>query len=449
MGGLDEPFLTREERDPDDVTASVKRKLIIGASLCFLFMLVEIVGGLVAHSIAIISDAAHMLSDVAGFLVGAMSLFLTSRAHDARYSFGYHRAEVLGAIASILIVWLMTGMLVYEAVKRMIIPEIVDGRIMFLVSVIGLVMNGVLMLVLGHDGHSHGGHGHSHGHGHGHGHGHAGGARRPPEVKRAHRHRHSHDHSDVHGHGHACDDAGHEHGHGHAGDDGGHDHGHSDACDDCGHDHGHGGAGHDCGAAHGHGHSHGHGQDDEGEGGAALVEEADLERSVALRAAMIHVIGDILQSVGVCIAAALIWAFSDRWLDPHGVSYWYRADPICTFAFSALVLWTSLGTMRDATHVLMAGVPADISVDDVSHRLCAIDGVLKVQCLHVWAMANDKRNMWAHLTVATGADSTAVLKSAQRVAARYSCHHTCFQLQDVETYDPRDDGDCFTPHAQV
>ena len=165
MGGLDEPFLTREERDPDDVTASVKRKLIIGASLCFLFMLVEIVGGLVAHSIAIISDAAHMLSDVAGFLVGAMSLFLTSRAHDARYSFGYHRAEVLGAIASILIVWLMTGMLVYEAVKRMIIPEIVDGRIMFLVSVIGLVMNGVLMLVLGHDGHSHGGHGHSHGHG--------------------------------------------------------------------------------------------------------------------------------------------------------------------------------------------------------------------------------------------------------------------------------------------
>ena len=37
----------------------------------------------------------------------------------------------------------------------------------------------------------------------------------------------------------------------------------------------------------------------------------------------------------------------------------------------------------------------------------------------------------------------------QRVAARYSCHHTCFQLQDVETYDPRNDGDCFTPHAQV
>ena len=42
-----------------------------------------------------------------------------------------------------------------------------------------------------------------------------------------------------------------------------------------------------------------------------------------------------------------------------------------------------------------------------------------------------------------------MLKSAQRVAARYSCHHTCFQLQDVETYDPRNDGDCFTPHAQV
>ena len=44
--------------------------------------------------------------------------------------------------------------------------------------------------------------------------------------------------------------------------------------------------------------------------------------SIAIRAAMIHVIGDILQSVGVCIAAACIWAFSDRWLDHNGISYW-------------------------------------------------------------------------------------------------------------------------------
>jgi zinc transporter 2 len=46
------------------------------------------------------------------------------------------------------------------------------------------------------------------------------------------------------------------------------------------------------------------------------------DRSIAIRAAMIHVIGDIMQSVGVCVAAACIWAFSDRWLDENGLSYW-------------------------------------------------------------------------------------------------------------------------------
>ena len=54
-------------------------------------------GGLLCHSLAIITDAAHMLSDVAGFLVGAIALVLTSRNANHRYSFGFGRAEVLGA----------------------------------------------------------------------------------------------------------------------------------------------------------------------------------------------------------------------------------------------------------------------------------------------------------------------------------------------------------------
>ena len=122
---------------------------------------------------------------------------------------------------------------------------------------------------------------------------------------------------------------------------------------------------------------------------------------------------------------------------------------MCTLFFSGLVLWTSLGTVQEAMHVLMAGVPHGVDTTVLTRQLQDIPSVLEVHDLHVWALSGDKRNMWAHLTVATGADSTAVLKSAQRVAARYSCHHTCFQLQDVETYDPRNDGDCFTPHAQV
>ena len=102
-----------------------------------------------------------MLSDVAGFLVGAIALVLTSRNANHRYSFGFGRAEVLGALLSLSIVWVMTLLLVVEAVKRLFFPEVVDGRAMFTISVIGLGMNFVLMGVLGHN-HGHGGaHGHS------------------------------------------------------------------------------------------------------------------------------------------------------------------------------------------------------------------------------------------------------------------------------------------------
>ena len=142
----------------EDETALAKRKLLIGAGLCTAFMLAEIIGGFLAGSLAVMTDAAHMLSDVAGFLVSVLALFLSSRTADAQYTFGYHRSEVIGALASITVVWVMTALLLFEAVQRLITPEIVDGPIMFAVSVLGVVMNIVLMQVLGHD-HGHGGHG--------------------------------------------------------------------------------------------------------------------------------------------------------------------------------------------------------------------------------------------------------------------------------------------------
>ena len=168
--------------------------------------------------------------------------------------------------------------------------------------------------------------------------------------------------------------------------------------------------------------------------------------SMAVRAAFIHVIGDILQSIGVCIAAALIWAFNDRWLDGNGVSYWYRIDPVCTLFFSALVLWTSLGTVQEAMHVLMAGVPHGVDCNTIIKQLEGIPSVIDVHDLHVWALSGDKRNMWAHLMVTPGADSTQVIYEAQRIARAVDCHHTCFQVEDSGTYDKESEGEaCFKP----
>lgn len=71
-----------------------QRKLKVAACLALTFMAIEIAGGILAHSLAILTDAAHMLSDVAGFLVSLIALSITSRPPDAVFSFGYHRAEV-------------------------------------------------------------------------------------------------------------------------------------------------------------------------------------------------------------------------------------------------------------------------------------------------------------------------------------------------------------------
>ena len=91
-------------------------------------MIVEVAGGIYAHSLAIVTDAAHLLSDVSGFAVSAFAAFYAAKRSHQHFSYGYHRIEVLGALASILSVWLVTGILLWEAVQRILKPEPVNGK---------------------------------------------------------------------------------------------------------------------------------------------------------------------------------------------------------------------------------------------------------------------------------------------------------------------------------
>jgi len=191
----------------------IQNKLLAALVLCLIFMALELVGGYFAHSVAILADAAHMMSDAAGFAISLFAAWaVTWRGHSA-YSFGFHRAEIIGALLSTLMIWGVTGALVWEAILRILNPEPVNGKLMFIVACAGILCNIAIGLVLGghhHHGlasHSHeggcSGHGHSHSH---HGHSHA-----------------AHAHKRVHAHGgaaHACED-GHSHGHGHESQEGG------------------------------------------------------------------------------------------------------------------------------------------------------------------------------------------------------------------------------------
>lgn len=74
------------------------------------------------------------MSDVAGFLISLFAIYLAERPPTATASWGFHRMEVIGALSSVLLIWLLTGVLVYEAILRIITPEPVDGKIMFITA---------------------------------------------------------------------------------------------------------------------------------------------------------------------------------------------------------------------------------------------------------------------------------------------------------------------------
>ncbi|GER41773.1 zinc transporter [Striga asiatica] len=164
-------------RDAKERSASMK-KLLVAVVLCVIFMSVEVAGGIKANSLAILTDAAHLLSDVASFAISLFSLWAAGWEATPRQSYGFFRIEILGALVSIQLIWLLTGILVYEAIVRLVQNTgEVQGFLMFLVSSFGLLVNIVMALLLEHD----------HGHGHSHDH---------------HHHHHDHGSEDEHSHGH-------------------------------------------------------------------------------------------------------------------------------------------------------------------------------------------------------------------------------------------------------
>lgn len=123
-------------------------KLLFVSIICFMFMVAEIIGGYMSGSLAIMTDAAHMLSDVAGFLISYFAIYMSNRPASFTMSFGYHRAEVLGALASILLIWGLLIWLIIEACDRLIHYEEIDGTIMLITAVVGLACNLVNIFVL-------------------------------------------------------------------------------------------------------------------------------------------------------------------------------------------------------------------------------------------------------------------------------------------------------------
>lgn len=311
-----------------------RRKLYVASAVCLLFMIGEVVGGYLAQSLAIMTDAAHLLTDFASMMISLFALWMSSRPATKTMNFGWHRAEILGALLSVLSIWVVTGVLVYLAVERIISGDYeIEGGVMLITSACAVAVNLVMGFILHQTGH-------------------------------------------------------------------GHSHGTTDGS---------------------HGHSH--------------KATPGKEQNTSVRAAFIHVVGDLVQSVGVLVAAYVIY------FKPE----YKMVDPICTFLFSILVLATTLAILRDVLLVLMEGTPKGVDFNAVKESLLCIPGVKALHSLHIWALTVSQPVLSVHIAINEDADAQVLLKEAStQLQTKFNFHTTTIQIENYSE-DMKDCSECRDP----
>ena len=293
-------------------------KLSFAAFLAIVFTIAEAVGGYLSSSLAVLTDSAHMLSDFFGFIVSLVSLIISKRKPNKKMHFGFYRAEVLGAVFSVVIIWIVTALLVYEGIQRVIhLDYDINADVMLITATAGLYINVLLSLVL-----------------------------LIPVPK--------------------------------------------------------------------------------------FLLEKDVDNTqpsekvenINIRAALIHCIGDIVQSIGVIIAGVVI-RFRPEWK---------VADPICTFVFSILVTITTINILRDAVHILMEGAPGHIKDEEIKALLFDFPGVEKIHDLRVWNVNSTRLCISVHLVVDMTKKSEYLLESVlDALDTKFNIDFPTIQIEDINS----------------
>lgn len=275
-----------------------RRALRIALAITLGFLAVEVVGGVLAGSLALLADAVHMATDAAGLALALWAARLARQGPTAGMTFGHRRAEILAALANGVVLVVVSIQVVVEAVGRFGVAAPIEARLMLGVAAAGLLANL----------------------------------------------------------------------------------------------------------------------------GAAAVLARGRTRSLNVRGAFLHVLGDALGSVGAILAAGAILAFGWAW-----------ADPAVAIAIAALVLVSAWRLVREALDVLMEGTPAHVDLEALLTAIRAVPGVVDVHDLHVWTLTSGYHALSAHVDVAPAADGHAVLHILSDLTERrFGVAHTTFQLERVE-----------------
>lgn len=134
--------------------AGNRRRLLAVLALTSIYLVAEVVGGLLTNSLALLSDAGHMLTDVAALALALLAIRFATRPPDPRRSYGYHRLEILAALINGLTLLLIAAFVIYEAIRRLQEPPEVQGLGLLIIAAGGLVINLIGAFIL-HRGHAH------------------------------------------------------------------------------------------------------------------------------------------------------------------------------------------------------------------------------------------------------------------------------------------------------
>jgi cobalt-zinc-cadmium efflux system protein len=262
--------------------------------LTMTFAAVEVIAGFWSNSLALISDAGHMITDSTALALALLAQHIARRPPSPRNSFGFGRAEALAAFINGLAMLAVVGWIVIEAVRRFSHPQQVQGKAVFIVALIGLVINLMVAWLLSRD-----------------------------------------------------------------------------------------------------------------------------QKSVNTRAALVHVMGDLLGSVAALVAGAVI-TFTG----------WLTIDPLLSLLVSVLILKSTIGVLRESYHVLMEGVPHHIDYLQVGADLAGIKGVLSVHDLHVWEMAAGEPALIGHVEIRDMQEWPTVLRDIRTMLlTRYGIDHVTLQAE--------------------
>ncbi|XP_072545397.1 proton-coupled zinc antiporter SLC30A2-like [Salminus brasiliensis] len=282
-----------------------RKKLLITSIVCLVFMIGEVIGGYAAHSLAVMTDAAHLLTDFGSILISLFSLWISSKPVSKTMTYGWHRSEILGGLLSVLSIWAVTAVLVFIAIQRILKNDYeIHSGVMLITSGCAVLANILMALIL-----------------------------------------------------------------------------------------------HQSPAPHSHCHNH---------------------SNTSVRAAFIHVVGDLLQSLGVLLAATVVYCWPE----------WKIADPICTFLFSIFILATTSTILKDIFRVLMEGTPHGIDFDSVKEALLSVRGVKATHSLHLWALTMSQPQISFHTVIDEQTNPQTVLMDMTKLLqSEFNFHNITIQIE--------------------